>query len=142
MSQIQLPAHSGPCHSITVYNGVRYVEEILQQATRGNDYLDTTNYSHLEDARFEHSPASPRGDKEPPEYRAISRMDGVWYPYNIQDVKNFGLPALEVKEEITDPHPADGLEATGQDDAQSEDVVASAESLTPATPEKKSRTSR
>lgn len=141
MSKILLPAHSEPCHSITVHDGVRYIEEILQSASKGNDYLDASPYADLKDARFEHSAANPRGDKQPPEYRAICRLDGVWHPYNIQDVKNFGLPALEVKEEITDPHPADGLDSDGQDDTQSEDVEESAESLTPAK-EPKSRTSR
>lgn len=109
--KLLLPSHSEPCHSVVVYDGAEYVEDILQQATRGDDYLDVSKYLHLSDPRFEHSPASLRGERQPPEYRAIARLDGIWYPYN-EDDPDFGLPPLKV----TDPRPADELEADGQDD--------------------------
>jgi hypothetical protein len=139
--KILLPDHSEKCHSITVHNGARYIEEHLMTRTPKGDYLDVTAYEG-DDIRLEHSPADVRGTKQPPQYRAIARLDGIWYPYDIT-APAWGLPVLakaETKPEITDLHPADGLDSDCQDDTQSEGETP-AESLTPAK-EKKSRTSR
>ena len=141
MMKLQLPSHSQPCHSITIYDGPRYIEEHRIVRGNGHAYLDVSGFSG-EDIRFEHSAADARGNKQPPEYRSICRLDGVWVPYKITEPA-WGLPELakaEVEPEITDLHPADGLDVVGQDDPQSEGEKP-AESLTPAK-EKKSRTSR
>lgn len=140
--KILLPDHSLTCHAIIVYDGNRYIEEHLITRTPHGDYLDVSAYSG-NDIRLEHSASDVRGNKQPPQYRAIARLDGIWYPYDIVS-PTWGLPALpkaEVAPEITGSHPADGSDSVGQDDTQSEDE-APAKSLTPATDEKKSRTRR
>jgi len=136
---LTLPPHSNKCHSLTVYSGERYIEEHLIEREYFGDDIDIEGYAGLKDARFEHSPADERGNKEAPEYRAIARADGIWHAYDIT-AKNLGLPDLAPETKITDPHPVDGLESDGQDDAQPE-VVEAAESLIPAS-DKKSRTRR
>lgn len=154
MSKILLPSHSEACHSVTVHDGDRYQCEVLFDRKLHGDSFDVSPYVGLKEARFEHSPATLRGEKQPYEYRAIARIDGIWHVYD-PTAKCWGLPELEVKPccgegeacsapdctgtpKITDPYPADGEDAVGQEDSQLKAEVAS-ESLAPAK-EKKSRT--
>jgi len=157
MSKILLPGHSEACHSVTIYDGDRYQCEVLSDRKINGDYFDISDYVGYKEARFEHSAATLRGDKQAYEYRSVARIDGIWYPYD-PVAPAWGLPVLEVKPccgegeacsaedctgepEITGPYPADGKDADGQEDSQSTVEVAS-ESLAPAKIEKKSRTAR
>lgn len=135
--KILLPDHSEACHCITVYDGVRYVcEHLVDRKILGNEF-DVAPYVGLKEARFEHAPANLRGGKQPYEYRAIARMDGVFYPYN-PTAPNWGLPAL-AEPEVTNLHPADVQDAKAQEATQPE--AKKSESLAPASDkEKKSRT--
>ena len=147
--KIQLPAHSEPCHSITVYDGDRYMEEqLLDRRVCGNE-LDVSKYAHYKEARFEHSASNLRGDKQGYEYRAVARIDGIWFTYDPLG-KCWGLPELahECSPKGECPKcppaqvtcPADVEEVSCQEDPQSKPKH-SVESLTPANvKEKKSRT--
>lgn len=149
---IQLPAHSEPCHSVTVYDGDRYMEEQLLDRRQCGDVLDVSKYEHFKEARFEHSASNLRGDKQAYEYRTVARIDGIWFTYDPLG-KCWGLPELAHEcapkgacpqcppDKITETRPADVEEVSCQEDPQSKPHDAD-ESLTPATPvkEKKSRT--
>lgn len=146
---IILPAHAESCHSVTVYDGDRYMEEQLIERRQHGDEFDTSPYAHYKEARFEHSASNVKGDKQPYEYRAVARMDGIWYTYDPLG-KCWGLPELAADchcgpkegcsncppDKITETCPADE-EVSCQDDPQSQPTD---ESLTPATANKKSRT--
>lgn len=146
--KLVLPAHSEPCHVVVVYDGDRYVEEICQNRKQSGDEIDVAKYVELKEARFEHAPADGWGNKQPYEYRAVARLDGVWHAYDVTS-PTLGLPELPKcckKEkaactgEVTDPCPVDRVEeAASQDDAQPKAVKAD-ESLAPATTQKQSRT--
>ena len=139
--KLQLPAHSEPCHVIVVYDGDRYIAEICQDRKQLGDFVDVAEYLGLKEPRFEHAPADARGSKQGYEYRAIARLDGIWYAYDITS-PTLGLPELAKCCEVTDPCPVDRVEeAASQEDTQPTAENAD-ESLAPATTQHKSRTRR
>jgi hypothetical protein len=148
--KLLLPAHSEPCHVVTVYDGDRYVEEVGFDRKQLGDVLDVSKYCDLKEARFEHAPGDLRCEKQSYEYRAIARLDGIWYAYDVTS-PTLGLPALEeacehescsaptCSSEVTDPCPVDRVEeAASQDDARPTAEKADA-TLAPADHAKKSR---
>jgi hypothetical protein len=128
---------------VVVYDGDRYIEEHCFNRKQLGDYLDVSKYVNLKEARFEHAPADCWGNKQPYEYRAVARLDGVWHVYDVTS-KTLGLPELAkptCTSKVTDPCPVDRVEeAASQDDAQPKAEKAD-ESLSPATT-LKSRTRR
>ncbi len=91
--KLELPQHSEPVHSVAVYAGCRYQFEV--QAERKVAVLDLDVPDH-DDIRFIHAAVQSNGVLQNPEYRAVCRPDGKWFPYKIVDAEWFGLPPLEV----------------------------------------------
>jgi len=131
-----------------VYDGDRYVEEIGFDRKQLGDVIDVSKYRDLKEARFEHAPADLWGNRQSYEYRAIARLDGIWYAYDVKS-PTLGLPALaecghkepcaECTVEVTDPCPVDRVEeAASQDDARPTAEKAD-KSLAPATTQKRTR---
>lgn len=142
--KLLLPAHSEPCHIVTVYDEDRYIEEIGFDRKLLGDTLDVSKYRDLKEARFEHAPGNLRCEKQSYEYRAIARLDGIWYAYDVTS-PTLGLPELAkptCSSEVTDPCPVDRVEeAASQDDAQPLAEKAD-DTLSPADHAKKSRNRR